>query len=97
MQVVDNSAAATFQIRKAKGFAKQKLRESLFAPDLRKFRRPSPRGKLPKIDTFVEKNKFRIDSFGEILDIPVQAQIQRARQRLFDIKPKKKSRGLFNF
>jgi len=95
VQVVDNSAAATFQIKQAKGFAKQKLREGLFAPDLRKFRRPSPRGKLPKINTFVEKNKFRIDSFGEILDIPVQAQIQRARQRLFDIKPKKKSRKLF--
>ncbi len=92
--IVDNSAAATFVVRKAEGRAKQRFVGNLFPTNLNKYRRPSKRGKLPKGNTFVENNAFRIDTIGELQGITAKGLIAR-RQKTFFKNIRKASRRLF--
>ena len=73
--IVDNTTAAAFKIKK-KGKTKQKDDISFLLDE--KFRRPKGKTKLEK-NVFVEENKHRIDSAGELLGIPFKARGSRSK------------------
>jgi hypothetical protein len=50
-----------------------------------KFRPPIRRGKPVKSEIIIEKNKFRIDSLGEIIGIPLEARKIRKKRGEIDL------------
>ena len=61
-EAVDNFIEATYRIQKS-GKTTTELDDPR-PPDLRKFRRPKPKSKLPR-DSLIERVRHRIDSIGE--------------------------------
>jgi hypothetical protein len=81
---VDNSAAATFKIKPTKKPAK--VSESLNSFLMMKFRQPKQKSKMKITDTFIEKNKHRIDSQGEIKGISAKGWIANRRKNDFNVR-----------
>jgi hypothetical protein len=79
-EVVDNSAAATFKIKKSKG--KAKIKDDFLDPFLKnKFREP----KSKKKDKFIEKNTYRIDTAGELRGITAKGLLAQRVNRKKDL------------
>mgnify|MGYP003146005024 CR=1 FL=1 len=83
--IVDNSSAASFILKKTKKKAEAFFDDPFFFK-ADKFRRPAKKSKLPP-KTFVEKKTFRIDSPGELKGITAKGllaqRVKRAKESLF--------------
>lgn len=80
-KAVDNSAAATFKIKKTTKKAEVK-EDFVDMFTLNKFRQP----KSKKANKFIEKNKYRIDTQGEIKGISAKGWIANRRKKQFELK-----------
>lgn len=76
-EIVDNSAAASFGIKKSKKAAQGF--DDLFFFKSNKFRSPKTKSKLPP-KQFIEKRGFRIDSPGELAGITAKGVIANRRK-----------------
>lgn len=79
--IVDNSAAASFRLRKSKK-PTNAIDDSFFALK-NKFRSPSTKSSLPP-SQFIERRTFRIDSAGERAGITAKGLIARRRKSQMD-------------
>lgn len=75
---VDNTAAASFVLRKTKQKAEALFDDFMFIKQ-NKFRSPKSRSKLPP-KTFIEKDTFRIDTRGEVKGISVKGWLANKRK-----------------
>ncbi|KKN22697.1 hypothetical protein LCGC14_0912510 [marine sediment metagenome] len=78
--IIDNSAAASFRIRKSKKAADVGFDDGFFFLK-NKFRSPATKSKLPP-KQFIEKNLFRIDSAGERAGITAKGLIARRKKAM---------------
>jgi len=76
-RIVDETTAATFRIKPIKKQT-QKIDDPFFEL-VAKFRKPKGRTKLPS-GSFVERNKHRIDTMGELMGIPFKAKAMREQR-----------------
>ena len=90
-RIVDRTTAASFRIVR-KG--KTTLVDDGTFPLMNKFRARRGKTRLPP-RTFVERSKFRIDSFGERAGIPFSPERLPALKRAFEIKKARKQRKRF--
>ena len=81
-RIVDETTAATFRIKPTKKQT-QKIDDPFFEL-VGKFRKPTGRTKLPP-ESFVEKNKHRIDTMGELMGIPFKAKALREQKPILDV------------
>ena len=79
--IVDNSAAASFRIRKSKQPIDSGIDDSFFFLG-HKFRSPARKSKLPP-KQFIEKRGFRIDSAGELAGITAKGLIAKRKKEMF--------------
>ena len=77
-EVVDNTSAASFVLRKTKREPANNLDDVLFFKRT-KFRSPKTKSKLPP-KTFIEKNNFRIDTAGERRGISARGWVANRRR-----------------
>jgi len=76
---VDNTASAQFRLKKVKGTPKP-LGESIAAFNSGKYRKPKGGG-----SSYIEKNKFRIDTAGELSGITAKG-LAKKRAKKFNSK-----------
>ena len=94
MSKTDEFANATFKVvqRKTTGEMPSSEFDYLYRQLRYKFRSPARKGREAPSNTFIEKNKFRIDTQQEREDIPYEAARQR-RAGLFDQAPRSMAFG----
>lgn len=78
--IVDNSAAASFRIRKSKRPIDSGIDDNFFNLE-RKFRSPKTKSKLPP-KQFIEKRTFRIDTAGELAGITAKGLIAKRKKAM---------------
>lgn len=78
-EIVDEYLEASYRIRKSK--VKPKVQDDLNPPNLRKFRSPVPKSKLPR-DTIIEMAKHRLDSAKEVQQISYFKELAARKKQL---------------